>query len=101
MSQRYSFLSPPDPALTPPPGIIPDFQDAFDLRPYYNVTASLGLVTTGLILILRLYTKIVIVKKCRGEDCTSCMFNSCEGNANLAVRHVHPWFCKYETYTRG
>ena len=69
MSQTYTVTSPPDAALSPPPGIVPDFQDPFSLRPYYNVTASLGLVSTGIILGLRLYTKIAVVKECRWEDC--------------------------------
>ena len=71
MSKAYTFTGPPDPALSPPPGIVPDFQDPFSLRPYYNLTASLSLLSTGFILVLRLYTKIVVVKQCRWEDCES------------------------------
>ncbi|KAL8768286.1 MAG: hypothetical protein Q9209_005425 [Squamulea sp. 1 TL-2023] len=70
MTQTYTVLSPPDPASTPPPGVIPDFQDPFTLRPYWIVTAALGLVATGIFLALRLYTKIVVVKKLRWEDYT-------------------------------
>ena len=69
MSRTYTIVSPPDPALTPPPGIIPDFQDPFTIRPYWIVTAALGLLLSGLFLALRLYTKIKIVKKLRWEDC--------------------------------
>ena len=71
MSRVYSFTSPPDAASTPPAGVIPDFQDAYTLRPYWNVTIALGVFTTSIMLFLRLYTKIVIVKKCRWEDCRS------------------------------
>lgn len=71
MSQTYTVINPPDPALTPPPpGVIPDFQDPFTVRPYWIVTAALGLVSSGVFLALRMYTKIAIVKKCRWEDCT-------------------------------
>ena len=71
MSQTYTIVSPPDPALTPPPGVIPDFQDPFTLRPYFIVASSVGLVVSGFALLLRLYTKIAIVKHCRWEDCKS------------------------------
>ena len=69
MSQTYTVVPPADAALAPPPGVIPDFQDPFTLRPYWIVTAALGLAGTGLLLALRLYTKIAIVKRCRWEDC--------------------------------
>ena len=69
MSRTYTIVSPPDAALTPPPGVIPDFQDPFTLRPYWIVTAALGLLVPGFFLALRLYTKIKIVKKLRWEDC--------------------------------
>ena len=69
MSRPYSFNSPPDQAAFPPEGVIPDFQDPFSLRPYNNVTVSLGLVFASLFLGLRLYTKIRIVKECLWEDC--------------------------------
>ena len=69
MAQNYTILVPPDPALTPPPGIIPDFQDPFTLRPYWIVTTALGLLGSGFFLALRLYTKIAVVKRLRWEDC--------------------------------
>lgn len=74
MSLQYILVSPPDAALTPPPGVIPDFHDPFTLRPYWVVTAALGLLFTGLFLALRLYTKISIVKRLRWEDCTLMSF---------------------------
>ncbi|KAL6721505.1 hypothetical protein ACLMJK_000609 [Lecanora helva] len=73
MSQTYTIVSPSDAALKPPPDVIPDFQDPFTVRPYWIMTASVGLVTTGIILALRLYTKIAVVKKCRWEDYMCCL----------------------------
>ncbi|KAL8784287.1 MAG: hypothetical protein Q9213_004045 [Squamulea squamosa] len=70
MTVTYTVLSPPDPALTPPPGVIPNFQDPFTLRPYWIVTTALSTLATGILLALRLYTKIVIVKQLRWEDYT-------------------------------
>ena len=43
------------------------------MRPYWIVTASGSLIITSLILALRLYTKIAIVKKLRWEDYTCCL----------------------------
>ena len=73
MSKTYTLISPSDAAFAPPPGIIPDFQDPFSVRPYWIVTAAVGLVTTGILLALRLYTKIAVVKRCRWEDYTCCL----------------------------
>ncbi len=70
MSQTYAIISPSDVALKPPPGVVPDFQDPFTVRPYWIVTSSLGLVAASILLALRLYTKIVVVKKLRWEDYT-------------------------------
>ena len=69
MAQTYTVISPTDVALKPPPGAVPDFQDPYTLRPYWNVTISLALISSGVILVLRLYTKIAVVKSCRWEDC--------------------------------
>ena len=79
MSQTYTVTGPPDAALKPPPGVIPDFQDPFTVRPYWTLTASLGLVATGIVLALRMYTKIAIVKKCRLEDCKFMLVYSHSG----------------------
>ncbi|KAL8851619.1 MAG: hypothetical protein Q9221_003456 [Calogaya cf. arnoldii] len=96
MPQTYTIQGPPDPALTPPPGVIPDLQDPFSLRPYWLVATALGLGASGILLALRLYTKIVIVKRLRWED-------SIEGNAgahqwNLTERQMAQQY-KYYNYS--
>ena len=68
-SRTYSVVAPTDPALPPPPGVIPDFQDPFSLRPYHNVAASLAISFSGFFLILRLYTKARIIRHFNLEDC--------------------------------
>ena len=65
----YTIVAPTDASIPPPPGVIPDFQDPFSLRPYLNETASLALVMTGFFIILRIYTKARIVREFRWEDC--------------------------------
>ena len=71
MSQTFTITIPPDPALTPPPGVVPDFNDPLSIRPYFIVASSLGMVASGFLLILRLCTKIAVVRKLRWEDCKS------------------------------
>ena len=68
-SMTVVIAAPTDPALPPPAGVVPDFRDPFSLRPYNNVSTSLSLVITGFFIVLRLYTKIRIVKQLRWEDC--------------------------------
>lgn len=69
MANTYTLTSPLDAALTPPPSVLPDFDDPFSLRPYWNVTVALGIIVTAFFLTLRIYTKLYIVKKIRWEDC--------------------------------
>ena len=69
MSQTYTVISPTDASLKPPQGNIPDFQDPFSIQPYWIETAALGLIAVSIVLGLRIYIKIAIVKKCRWEDC--------------------------------
>ena len=71
MANTYTLTSPSNAALTPPPNVLPDLDDPFTLRPYWNVTAALGIIATAFFLILRTYTKVCIVKKTRWEDCTA------------------------------
>ena len=75
MANIYTLTSPLNAALTPSPHIIPDFDDPFTLRPYWNVTAALGIIATAFFLILRIYTKVCIVKKTRWEDCRTLVRN--------------------------
>ena len=111
MAQTYTIVSPSDVNLKPPPGVIPDFQDPFTVRPYWIVTAALGLITSGIFLALRMYTKIMIVKKCRWEDCTfighhlDCFPKTylsqdmcCLGFVSLWCRsHLQRWRCSSNT----
>ena len=78
----YTITAPVDVALPPPPGAIPDFQDPFTLRPYHNIAASLSLTFASIFLILRMYTKIRLVKECRWEDCKPLRLNTSLMTAN-------------------
>ena len=65
------MTAPPKPALTPPPGVIPDFDDPFSLLPYVNLTIAGGIFITTVLTAARLYVKARIVKKFLWEDWTA------------------------------
>ena len=69
MSQTYTFISPSDAASKPPSGAVPEFLDPFTLQPYWNETVGLSMAICGVLLLLRMYTKIVVVRQCKWEDC--------------------------------
>ena len=66
----YTMTAPPKPALTPPPGVIPDFDDPYSLLPYVNLTIAGGIFITTVLTAARLYVKARIVKKFLWEDWT-------------------------------
>ena len=72
MTTNPMVLPDPDsPALKPPPGVTPNFNDAFTLEPYNIVTVALCTALGTVMVLARLYTKIHIVKKLLWEDCKS------------------------------
>ena len=68
-TKTYLVVEPTDVALAPPPGVIPEFGDPFSLRPYQNVSMSLGLICSGIFLAARLYTKARVFRRFEWEDC--------------------------------
>ena len=66
----YTLVTPPDPALTPPPGVIPDFDSPWSLLPYVNLTIAGGIFITTILTAARLYVKARVVKKLLWEDWT-------------------------------
>ena len=58
------------PALSTPPGIVSHFPTTHSrVQVWYYVCAALCAVTTGTFLLLRLYTKVRIVRKVDVTDC--------------------------------
>ena len=57
------------PALAPPPGVTPNFENPESLRQPELAVVQLILVT--LVVCMRLFTKKVVVKKMLAEDCKS------------------------------
>ena len=95
----YTVTAPSDVALEPPPGVIPDFQDAFTLRPYNNVAMSMSITFASIFLILRLYTKIRLVKQCRWEDCK--VLESLPRTFLTGHRYMHIRLCAHVRWFIG
>lgn len=67
--QTYTVVTPSDPALLPPNGIVPDFQDPYSLQPYHTLTAVATLFLTTVFVALKLFTKKFIKREIQWEDC--------------------------------
>ena len=57
------------PGLEPPPGVIPNFSDAYTIQPYIVLTVMICIVVTTTLVFVRMYTKYRIVKSLGWEDC--------------------------------
>ncbi|KAG7007793.1 hypothetical protein G7Y79_00008g024310 [Physcia stellaris] len=64
----YTLVSPPTPGLDPPPGVIPTFHQPYTLQPYVELTISLAIIITTMLMVARIYVKVRIVKKLLIED---------------------------------
>lgn len=64
----YTLVSPPTPGLDPPPGVIPTFHQPYTLQPYVELTISLAIIVTTILMVARIYVKVWIVKKLLIED---------------------------------
>ena len=64
----YTLVSPPTPGLDPPPGVIPTFHQPYTLQPYVELTISLAIIVTTMLMVARIYVKVWIVKKFLIED---------------------------------
>lgn len=58
------------PALTPPNGVIPNVTNQSEEQRWYYVAASFCTVFPGALLLLRLYTKLHIMRKVDLTDCS-------------------------------
>ena len=57
------------PAMSPPAGVIPDFDHAPNLDIYVIVTITLCTIFATLAVLLRMYTKVFILRVLAWEDC--------------------------------
>ena len=57
------------PAMSPPAGVIPDFDHAPNLDIYVKTTITLCVIFATLAVLLRMYTKVFILRALAWEDC--------------------------------
>lgn len=69
----YTITAPLKPALTPPPGVIPNFQQPYTLLPYVELTIAGGIAITTILVAARVFVKVRLMKKWLWEDST-CIF---------------------------
>ena len=68
--RTYTLTSPTTPALDPPPGVIPTFDQPYTLLPYAELTIASCIFTTTILVFARVWVKVRIVKKLLWEDYT-------------------------------
>lgn len=59
------------PAMAPPPGVIPNFVDPPSLQKLAILSLVLHYLFSTLVVLMRLYTKIFILRQMASEDCMS------------------------------
>lgn len=63
------------PAMSPPAGVVPNFDDPANLDVYFNVTITLCIAFSTVAVILRMYTKVCILRVLAWEDCEFCFLS--------------------------
>lgn len=59
----YTITSPPNPGLTPPPGVIPNFDQPYTLLPYVELTIVGGIAISSVLIAARVFVKARLMKK--------------------------------------
>lgn len=67
----YTVTSPPNAALTPPPGAIPDFHEPYTLQTYLELECGVSIAITTAVIAARTFVKAKVVKKFLWEDFTA------------------------------
>ena len=58
-----------EPALAPPPGVVPNFVNPYNQGPILLVIGSILIVLMAVLVSVRAYTKIYIQRKLAWDDC--------------------------------
>ncbi len=87
----YTLTSPPHPALTPPPGVTPNFEQPYTLLPYVELTIAGGIAITSVLVAARMFVKTRVVKQYLWED-WSCLFGYV--SAHIRPFLYLPYLCK-------
>lgn len=57
------------PSLAPPPGVVPNFEDPWNLNEISHMTNAICLLATIVAVLIRVYAKVVCSKRAHIEDC--------------------------------
>ena len=57
------------PAMSPPAGVVPNFDDPANLDVYATLTVTLCVAFSTVAVVLRMYTKVFILRVLAWEDC--------------------------------
>lgn len=57
------------PAMNPPAGVVPNFDDPANLDIYVTLAITLCVASSTLTVVLRMYTKVFILRVLAWEDC--------------------------------
>ena len=57
------------PAMSPPVGVVPNFEDPANLDVYVTLTITLCVAFSTVAVVLRMYTKVFILRVLAWEDC--------------------------------
>ena len=57
------------PAMSPPAGVVPNFDAPANLDIYVTLTIALGVAFSTVAVVLRIYTKVFILRVLAWEDC--------------------------------
>lgn len=59
----------PSPAMAPPPGVVPNFENPESLRKWWILMMCMCMSFSTIFILLRLYTKLILIKSHAWEDC--------------------------------
>ena len=57
------------PAGTPPPGLLPNFQDPPNLNSALIFTVTICMAVATVVVVMRMYTKLFLIRSVAYEDC--------------------------------
>ncbi|KAI4249404.1 MAG: hypothetical protein LQ352_005659 [Teloschistes flavicans] len=84
----YTITAPLKPALTPPPGVIPNFQQPYTLLPYVELTIAGGIAITTILVAARVFVKLCYI-----------VFVGLEWRAGIRGAGTHQWNLTFDAFS--
>ncbi|KAL8662037.1 MAG: hypothetical protein Q9202_005091 [Teloschistes flavicans] len=84
----YTVTAPLKPALTPPPGVIPNFQQPYTLLPYVELTIAGGIAITTILVAARVFVKLCYI-----------VFVGLEWRAGIRGAGTHQWNLTFDAFS--